>query len=33
MCIRYPLEEEQWKDVCLEVGRIHRPPEDVGRFP
>ena len=33
MYIRYPLEEEQWKDVCLEVGRIHRPPEDVGRFP
>lgn len=27
------LEEQQWEDVGLEVGRIHGPAQDVGRFP
>lgn len=27
------FEEEQRKDVALEVRRVHRPAQDIGRFP
>ena len=33
MDVRDAFEEEQREDVGLEVGGIHRPPQDVRRFP